>query len=361
VRILALTRYDQMGASSRLRTLQYLPGLRSSGARVDVSPLFDDRYVLDMYAGRISPVHVARRYAKRLRDLFQMNRYDVVWTEKELLPWLPSSFELGMLSRSTRLVVDYDDALFHRYDQHRSQVVRGLLGAKIDAVMRRADLVLAGNYYLAERARKAGSRWVEWLPTVVDLDRYETPTGTSGETHRSVTIGWMGSPATASYLGAVAAPLAELSASGRVKCVAIGALQDQVFGTPFTSCPWEEHGEAEALRGFDIGIMPLPDAPWEQGKCGYKLIQYMASGLPVVASPVGANVSIVQPGRNGLLATTEHEWFESLSRLVADGPLRKAMGRQGRAMVEKSYSLQVQAPRLEALLTRLVDRKAGAA
>ena len=357
MKILALTRYGQLGASSRLRTLQYLPWLRAADVTVEVSPLFDDRYVLDMYAKRISPIHVVGRYLKRLASLLRAGRYDMVWAEKELLPWLPSAIELGLFLRKIPLVVDYDDALFHRYDQHRSAAVRFLLGSKIDAVMRRADLVLAGNDYLAERARDAGCRWVEWLPTVVDLDRYGMTGRGNSQPQGPVTIGWIGSPATASYLDTVAAPLAELASTAKVRCVAIGALPEQVAGTPFISVSWSEAEEVSLLRGLDIGIMPLPDAPWENGKCGYKLIQYMACGLAVVASPVGVNNTLVEHGKSGFLASSGPQWLQALSRLVEDPDLRIAMGQQGRTTVERTYALQVQAPRLEALLRRAAEKQ----
>jgi glycosyltransferase involved in cell wall biosynthesis len=113
------------------------------------------------------------------------------------------------------------------------------------------------------------------------------------------------------------------------------------------------------LRQFDIGIMPLPDAPWERGKCGYKLIQYMACGLPVVASPVGANVEIVENGVNGELAGTSLEWEQALERLVGDAVLRGRMGRAGRRRVEAHYSVQVQVARLGRIFDRTRARIAG--
>ena len=357
MRILALTKYGSLGASSRLRTLQYLPSLRASGMTVDVRELLDDRYIQDMYAGRISAAHVGGRYLQRFHNLRCAQQYDLVWAEKELLPWLPSFIELGLLPRSVRLVVDYDDALFHQYDQHRRWAVRQLLGSKIDSVMKRADLVLAGNEYLAVRARAAGCRRVEWMPTVVDLARYQLATENRASKADPVRIGWIGSPATAGYLATVAPALKSLAISRDVQCIAIGARPDQVAHTPFNAVRWTESEEANLLSKLDIGIMPLPDAPWEKGKCGYKLIQYMACGLPVVASPVGVNSSLVRHGKNGFLASNETEWKQALACLVGDPELRRSMGQQGRAMVEETYSLQRQAPRLQALLRQVASKQ----
>lgn len=349
MRLLMLPRYDALGASSRLRMLQYLPALQGAGIDVEVSPLLDDAYVSDLYAGRVSITGVARSYWQRLRRTRSLDQFDVVWMEKEAWPWLPDWLELPLLGGSTRLVVDYDDAVFHRYDAHRSPLVRGLLGRKIDAVMRRANLVTVGNDYLAERARSAGAARIEWLPTVVDLQRY--PAAAPAHDAAPVVVGWIGSPSTAEYLRQVADALAPLQDEGLVRCVAIGARPDQVAGTPFQVTEWQEDTEVAQLQRFDIGIMPLPDEPWERGKCGYKLIQYMACGLPVVASPVGVNTDIVEPGKHGFLASSPGEWAEAIRRLAMDPSLRRRMGDGGRRRVEQTYCLQAQASRLVDMLS----------
>jgi glycosyltransferase involved in cell wall biosynthesis len=113
---------------------------------------------------------------------------------------------------------------------------------------------------------------------------------------------------------------------------------------------WSEDREVADIQEMDIGIMPLPDAPWMRGKCGYKLIQYMACGLPVVASPVGVNRDIVDHGVNGFLAETPAEWAEALGTLVTDAALRQRMGAKARALVENQYSLRVQGPYIAKLL-----------
>lgn len=348
MRLLMLPRYDSLGASSRLRLLQYVPALRSAGFEVDIAPLLDDAYVTGLYAGRVSPWRVLRAYFRRIRVLFAAGRYDVVWLEKELFPWWPAWLERLLPTGRTAVVVDYDDAVFHRYDRHPSRAVRWLLGRKIDKVMRGATAVVVGNEYLAMRARAAGARRVEWVPTVVDLARYIPPAGSPRA--ETFTIGWIGSPATAHYLAPLASAAREIAAQRPVRCLAVGARPDQVLGTPFEACKWTENTEVAQIHAFDVGIMPLPDESWERGKCGYKLIQYMACGVPVIASPVGANVDIVKPGENGLLARTPDEWRGALERLAADPGLRRRMGEVGRLDVEQTYSLQAQAARLVDIL-----------
>ena len=347
MRLLILSRYDRLGSSSRLRIFQYLPYLQASGFELTVSPLFGDDYVTGLYAGRVSVYKVFRSYLRRLYWMLQARHFDLVWVEKEFLPWLPAWLERRLLASDIPWVVDYDDAVFHRYDQHRSSLVRCALGKKIDAVMRHANLVLAGNGYLAERAAQAGAKRVELLPTVVDISRYRTAIETS---HQTVTIGWIGSPATAKFLHLIAPALHAVAAKRDVRIVTVGANADQVHSLPIKTHEWTEATEVAEIQQFDIGIMPLPDEPFERGKCGYKLIQCMACGKAVVASPVGVNSMIVRDGIDGFLASTNPEWVVALTKLIDAVELRNQMGLSGRSRVEQGYSLQKAAPRFAELL-----------
>jgi hypothetical protein len=165
-RVLALPRYSNRGASSRLRTLQYVDELSRRGIEIRVESLLDDTYLERLYAGRsVGWLRVMRTYAHRASLRASLDDFDVVWLEKEAFPWLPTVAERWLQSSRTPLVVDYDDAIFHRYDQHASPWVRRILGEKIDAVMRSAAVVIAGNDYLADHARRAGAPRIEIVPT----------------------------------------------------------------------------------------------------------------------------------------------------------------------------------------------------
>jgi glycosyltransferase involved in cell wall biosynthesis len=351
MQLLMLPRYDALGASSRVRMLQYVPALEAGGVETTVSPLLDDEYVRALYAGRNSIKSIFAGYIRRLARVLASRKFDVIWLEKEVFPWLPSLLDVGLFPARSKLVVDYDDAVFHRYGEHEKAGIRRFLGGKIETVMRRADLVTAGNGYLAERAKSSGAKWIEYLPTAIDLNRYASVP--KRETTQEVTVGWIGSPATAEYLHMVTSALETLRLRHAIRCIAIGPREDQVEGTPFEAWRWQESNEVELLRQFDIGIMPLPNAAWERGKCGYKLIQYMACSMPVVASPVGANREIVVHGENGQLASTTAEWISGLEKLVIDADLRRRMGDMGRRRVESGYSIQMQAPRLLEMLKKV--------
>ncbi|MGI9234475.1 MAG: glycosyltransferase family 4 protein [Woeseiaceae bacterium] len=310
-------------------------------------PLFSDAYLRAFYDGESRILDVLSGYWRRIGILMVAWRYDLVWIEKEVLPFFPAIAELLFCKTKLPFVVDYDDALFHRYDGHKSRLVRSLLGRKIDKVMRSAALVIAGNDYLADRARAAGSQHVEVVPTVVDVARYRVAEGTE---KAQLVIGWVGSPSTSHYLLALTPALSALAKEHDFRLVVVGASNDALGVLPVEAWDWSEETEVEAIQAFDIGIMPLEDSPWERGKCGYKLIQYMACGLPVVASPVGVNAEIVDDGANGFLAGSQSEWQESLGRLLDDGDLRRRMGSRGRERVEATYSLQAQAPRMEKMM-----------
>jgi glycosyltransferase involved in cell wall biosynthesis len=348
VNILLLSRYGTLGASSRIRSYQYLSYLREHNIEVTVAPLLPDSYLRDLYAGKKpGVVSIAGAYVRRIGALMQRQKFDLLWLEYELFPWLPGWLELLALSKTTPYLVDYDDAIFHRYDLHTQPLVRRLLGHKIDSVMRHASTVVVGNEYLRDHAIKAGAQRVEMLPTSIDLARYPSPTPARNAVF---TIGWIGSPATTRYLRRVQEALVEVCAHGQARVVLVGASEPGWQDIPHAVHPWLEATEVAEVSAFDVGIMPLEDNPWERGKCGYKLIQYMACGKPVIASPVGVNTRIVTPGINGYLAETTRDWVQALTALKRDPDLRQRMGNAGRTQIESDYTVQVNAPRLAAIL-----------
>lgn len=353
MKVLLLARYDRQGASSRLRTMQYLPYLAAAGLEVRVESLFDANYLDQVYAGRRSVGTLSRSVLHRMRQIRQ--QADVVWLEKEALPWFPWAAERLFWPRRTPVVTDYDDAIFHRYDQSRHRVIRSLLGNKIDSVMRASTVVVAGNEYLAHRAESAGANCVEVVPTVVDMEQYTRAVGQRDDDR--VRIGWIGTPETwASFATKYSGWIEQVVKKEGIIFRVVGAEASPRRAGPFEFLPWSEDTEVSLIRGMDIGLMPLPDTPWTRGKCGYKLIQYMACGLPVIASPVGVNRDIVEHGINGFLAETEDEWRNSLTALIRDPELRQSMGRAGQKKVENKYSLQVQGPRVADLLRRVADQ-----
>ncbi len=261
-----------MAPSSRLRSYQYIPYLRSQGIEVDIQPFSTRRYLNNLYAGRATEwADVVRSYLQRVFSIFGSRIYDLLWIEHELFPWLPAIGEGFLRKLGIPYIVDIDDAVFHRYDRNPSTVLRYLFGRKIDRVMQHAELVIAGNRYLADRAIRAGAPRVETLPTVIDMDRY--PETLTDENRNPVTIGWIGTPTTARYLDVADSALSSLCQGEKARMVLVGSGSVKLKKTTATILKWSENSEVAAVNTFDIGIMPLPDNAWTWGKCGYKLIQ----------------------------------------------------------------------------------------
>lgn len=350
MKILYLTKYTRMAGSSRMRSFQYFPFLEKSEIQPVSKPFFDDAYLRDLYAGKKNIFSVLKSYIRRFFVLFTVFRYDIVVIEKEIFPYLPAFAERVLRLLGVKYIADYDDAIFHNYDQHPNPVIRRILGQKIDRVMRYADTVVAGNAYLAARAKKAGAKKIEVIPTVIDLLRY--PKLPFAE-DQPVVLGWIGTKSTfEKHVVPVMSWLQKAVVENNIVFHLVGVKPGQDYGTQIKFFPWKEETEVAMIQSFSIGIMPLQDSLWEQGKCSYKLIQYMACSKPVIASPVGMNKEVVKEGINGYTATGESEWREAVKLLVSDAKKRAAFGNAGRKMVEEKYALQVTANKWIALLRK---------
>lgn len=339
--VLALAKYGPRAASTRQRLLQYAPYLAGSGIDIDLRPLLDDTYLTGLMKGeRASRTGVARAYARRLADVTAMRDHDLLWIQYEMFPYLPLID--GLLARfaSRPIIYDIDDAIFHMYDAHPSATIRRLLGGKLRPLVRHAAVCLCGNDYLAQYVTAAGGRAMI-VPTVVDIDHFRPGLRRDQPT---LTIGWIGSPSTWRYVEPLLPTLlpAMTRLGARFRVVGAGPAARGIAG--IDAVEWNEAREVADLQAMDIGLMPVPDELWARGKCGYKLIQYMACGVPGIASPVGVNGVIVDHGMDGLLARSPADWVAGLEQLARDPDLRSRMGEQGRAKVVANYSLQSQQP-----------------
>jgi glycosyltransferase involved in cell wall biosynthesis len=332
--VLALCRYSRLGASSRQRFLLYRDSLKDAGIDVTVAEFFDDSYLRARYSGASIWQAVAHAYARRIHSLLSLGQYDLLWIEKEMLPFLPAGIE-RLLFGNAPYVIDIDDAWFFKYRNHRSHLVRGLLGSKFEELVRRSALTLVGNAYLGAWAKASGAPSVHLLPTSVDLLRYRARPPCDGP----FTIGWIGTPMTVRYLEHIAEPLRQICDGKTAQLRIIGDANFRLAGVATVNDAWNEATEADLLAQCHIGIMPLPDDPWVDGKCGYKLIQFLAAGRAVVTTPTEANRTIVGDGKAGFLAATNDEWVGALARLRDDPQLRARMAAAGRFLVEQNYCL----------------------
>lgn len=350
MRILALTKYDARAASTRQRLLQFIPYLESHGVHIEVAPLLSDEYLTTFANGGQSGLSsMVRAYFHRLRAILRIRSFDAVWVQYETFPYLPSVFERIVALFGRPIICDYDDAIFHQYNASKNLLVRAILGTKLAPLLRRASLCICGNVYIQKYVNQYCPNTVV-IPTIVDTDLYQ-PLTQNPEV--SLTVGWIGSPSTWSYVEPLLHEILPCIAEAGAKFRAVGA-GPRALGLPgVEAIDWTEESEVSEVQSFDIGIMPLPDEQWARGKCGYKLIQYMACGIPVIASPVGVNVDIVADGENGFLAQNPHDWRTALNQLLADSPLRQKLGKNGRQRVVDRYSLHSQQRRLLAALSQL--------
>jgi len=346
VRVIAYAKYDRQAASTRQRMLQYRPYLEAHGVELECSPLLSGDYVRSLVTEEpYSKAAVTASYIKRLGDILKPKpAADLVWIYAELFPYLPAAIEGLAFRPGIPVVYDWDDAFFVPYREHPSAAVRRLLGDKFEHIFPRAAAVTCGNASLRDYCGQFCER-AEILPTVVDTEAYQPAQ------HRSdgpLTLGWIGSPSTWPNVRPLLPLIEQFCAKHRARFRVIGAgasARSDTFDA-LDLIEWVEDQEIAEVQRFDIGIMPLVDGPFQRGKSGYKLIQYMSCGVPAVASPVGANRDIVDDGETGFLAKDPERWLQALSTLAADADLRRRMGVNGRTKVETFYSLRSQAPRL---------------
>lgn len=344
INVLALTKYDELAASSRYRFLNYVPLLESLGVDVVAEPLLSNGYVeRRQHNGRATLNEIALAFLRRIRVVLKSRRFDVIWVEGELFPRLPAIFERVLRRLNVPIVVDIDDAIFHAYDRHPSTVYRAVMGRKVDVVMGHASAVIAGNEYLAERALAAGASNVVLVPTAIDHTAYcsaADPVHTAANGNgKTLTVGWIGSPVTAHYLRSVERALARFTDRRKSDVVLVGAGDFDLNVERVVKRPWSRQRELSDIASFDIGIAPLVDGPWERGKCGLKAIQYMGMGVPVVASDCGALPSIIGEPASGLLYRDDDEFYSCLDLLAEDAELRDHLGENGRQRVAQEFTI----------------------
>ena len=354
VRVLALTPIPEEGAGCRFRVSQYLPYLRSAGFDVTVSSFYTPEFFRLVYQrGRYlrKSASIAALTLRRLRELFALNQYDLVLLYREAIPFGPPAIEWFVARRGLPIVYDFDDAIFLRNVSEANRAFAFLKNpGRVAQILRLSRRVVVGNEFLASYARQHNSS-VTVIPTAVDTERFVPRAAdfTAGE--RPLVVGWIGSPTTFPYLEGLAPVLRDVAARHQFVLKVSGAGRPVTFpGVTVNEVPWSLANEVSLFNTCDIGVYPLTDDEWSKGKCGFKAIQCLACGVPVVAASVGVNREIVEDGVNGFLASTPAEWIAKLERLLTDAPLRARMAEAGRRTIEQRYSLHVTAPRLAAVL-----------
>ena len=277
----------------------------------------------------------------RIWNLLKVDKYDFYCFEHQAFPYLPAFLEKIAKRINPNMLLEFDDAIF----------LTPLHGRKIPKLIAMSRHVIVGNGYLRDYALKFNSN-VSVIPTVVDTERYQTKQ--DYRTQGKVNIGWVGLAYNMPYVQRLEGTFQKLKTEvGDFNFTVICSKKLKMDGVQTVFKPWNYDDEAKDIGTFDIGIMPLPNDEWAKGKCGLKVLQYMACGVPVVASPVGVNQDIIKDGENGFLAATEKDWLQKLTLLACDEELRRKLGQKGRETVENRYSLKLWGPKVASLYKNL--------
>jgi glycosyltransferase involved in cell wall biosynthesis len=316
IRVTALT-LGRDDPSSRFRVRQFIAPLYRLGVHVAESylPIFPYK------VARLVPLGIVAR----LPGVMASRRTDITWLRRELITGRAT---LERFAGPKRLF-DVDDAIWLAFKTPYTE-----------RIVSHCDGVIAGNRFLADHFEKLGARvWV--VPTSVDTEVWKPA---PKRENRCWTIGWIGTWSNIKYLRAVEEPLADFLAQHRdsrflLVCDRKPRLK-RIPADRWQFLKWSQEREVDLLRKMDVGLMPLDDSDWARGKCAFKMLSYMAVGIPVVVSPVGVNQEILQQDRVGLSAVTASAWYEALHQLFTESEMAAEMGKRGRQVVESKYSVR---------------------
>lgn len=348
-KLLVLCPFPQgVAAGQRLKYEQYFDDWRSRGWKIEVSSF------MDMETWRIAyqPGHLRRKVSgvlrghfRRLADLARVHRYDAVYVFMWVTPFGTSLLERAVRRLAKRLVYDLEDnvivgnALPNGYNPNA--LARWLKGPhKARFLISEADHVIASSAFLRDYClRELGARACTYISSSVDTKRF-VPRSLAATPSRKVTIGWTGTFSSRVYLDALSGMFQQLARKVDYKLRIIGNFEYELPGVDVEMIQWSKEREVEDLQEIDIGVYPLPQDDWVMGKSGLKAIQYMAFGIPTVATSVGMTPLIIRHEENGLLVRSDAEWMEALQRLLLDPALRARLGRQAREDAVGKYSLE---------------------
>ena len=310
----------------RFRVKQFVRPLRDLGIDVSEYCLFTNKYSLSSQPALLR-IWGATKLAGRLPGLLASRFSQITWLERELYP---GRFTLESMAGSKRLF-DVDDAIWLEGQPHFSEQIAA-----------RSFGVIAGNQFIADHYRQY-TEHVWLVPTSVDTNLWK-PVERQTDPW---TVGWIGSRSNLKFLHMIEEPLAAFLADhsdARLLVVCDEKPEfKKIMAAQWRFAQWSADREVELVQQMNVGLMPLPDTDWARGKCSFKMLLYMAVGLPVVVSPVGHNREVMHWDDVGFAATTATEWYDALSSIFKDSRLADRLGQAGRTVVETHYSVAVNA------------------
>ena len=326
--------------SQRLKFEQYYPGFEKQGYTIDAVPFVSDGFWKIIYKKGFyirKAAYTMLGYVKRYALLFSVHRYDVVYVHLWGTPFGLPIFEWLLRKLSMKLIYDIDDLIYKGESSPGNKFISSFKSSgKVDFLMGNADKVLISTDKLLSYAGQFTNK-LSLIPATIDVEKYKFKKELNLD---KVVIGWSGSHTTSKYLHLLDDVLKKISMRPDVKIMVMGDSSFSIDGANIDLLEWSADTEMHNIQQFDIGLHPIPDEEWVYGKSGGKLVQYMAAGLPIVASAIGPNYKAITDGYNGFLVSDEQAWYDKLELLITDVNLRRQMGVNSKKTAIESYSIE---------------------
>ena len=351
---------ENVAPGQRLKYEQYFDYLRQSGFEITVRPFESSRFWnIKFKRGAVIFFEKAfwtiLGYIQRFFLLFSIPRYDVVYVFLWVTPFGPPFFEWLAAKLSKKMIYDIDDLIFLKNTSLESKLIDSLKGRRKPVfLMKKADHVITCTPYLDEFVRKYNQQTTD-ISSTINTDKY-VPKKDYSINKNKIVLGWSGSVSTTKHLRVLEPVFQKLKEEGvPFKLLAMGDETFRIDGIEIEALSWKESYEIDVISRFDIGLYPLPDKQWVYGKSGLKALQYMAAGIPTVATAIGTNFRIMENNVNGFLVKSESEWIEALKLLMKDEALRKRIGAKGREIVEKKFSINANKDVYKGILLKVIN------
>ena len=345
MKVLFFVVFPEINAGSRYRVYKYLDYLKKENIEFIVCPPMSNSLFQKLYQTN-NPVKkflfYLVTYLVRLKQLTKVGNYDIIFIHQGLCYLGPPILEYLMAKLNNNLIYDVDDAHFVKPVFSTGIAARFHDRERIAKLANLSKHIIVSVDFIKSYVQKYNSN-ITIIPTSIDFERYALKSYEK-KVNQSIIIGWAGSPSGFIYLQELEDVFKRLAKLYNVKLKIISSSPFDSYNIDVINCQWKLENEIEDLQSLDIGIMPLTDEEFERGKGGFKIIQYMGVGLPVICSPVGVNTEIIHDGVNGFLAKTKEDWFKKLSLLIIDNTVREELGRKARASIKDEFTIKANAP-----------------
>ncbi|WP_192821704.1 glycosyltransferase family 4 protein [Rufibacter sp. LB8] len=344
--------------SQRLKYEQYYSYFEDAGYEITTSSFIDDQFWSIVY----KPGNVFKKiiftllaYLRRIGDLFRLGQYDIVYVHLWVTPIGPPVFEWLFRKFSKKLIYDIDDLIFLKPKSKSNPLINWLKsGSKPIYLMKVADHVITCTPHLDTFVRQYNHKTTD-ISSTINTQIYK-PRENYSISNNKLTLGWSGSHSTSKYVYLLKDVFIKLKETTDFRLLVIGDKEFKMEGVDVTSIAWQESTEVIDLSKIDIGLYPLPDEEWVLGKSGLKALQYMALGIPTIATAIGANFRVIEHGVSGYLVKDDQQWLDAIIALANDSQLRESIGTKAAERVEQYYSINANAPVYLKIMDSLLKR-----